>query len=65
VTWSASGGIYDSATVAADQANTSSQQMVAFGSPPQFSGDAPLPAWAYMLLGAALLGLVARRPAAA
>jgi uncharacterized repeat protein (TIGR01451 family) len=65
VTWNASGGIYDSATVAADQTNTSPQQMVAFGNPPESSGDAPLPAWAYTLLGVALFGLLARRVGAA
>jgi hypothetical protein len=63
VKWTGSGSVYDSATVLADQVNSapSSQQMVAFGSPnPTGSVDAPLPAWAYALLGIGLFAIVTR-----
>jgi hypothetical protein len=63
VKWTGSGSVYDSATVLADQVNSapSSQQMVAFGSPnPNGSVDAPLPAWAYALLGISLFAIVTR-----
>lgn len=58
VKWITSGPVYDSATVAADQLNSAPQssQMVAFGTPPPGNTvDAPLPMWAYWLLGACLL----------
>ena len=58
VTWTSGGAVYDSATVTADQADSapSSQQVLAFGTPGTV--DAPLPAWAYAVLGAGLLVLV-------
>jgi hypothetical protein len=59
VTWTGTGAVYNSATVAADQIDTSANQVVTFGSAPA-SGDAPLPAWAYVLLGAALFALATR-----
>jgi uncharacterized repeat protein (TIGR01451 family) len=62
VIWSASGPVYDTATVTADQNDISPQQTVAFGDAPAGSGtDAPLPVWAYVLLGIGLLALVTRR----
>ena len=60
VTWNTSGAVYDVATLAADQANTSSQPTLSFGVSPTV-GDAPLPLWAYALLGLALITLVGRR----
>lgn len=60
VTWNTSGAVYDLATLAADQANTSSQPTLSFGVSPTV-GDAPLPLWAYALLGLALITLVGRR----
>jgi uncharacterized repeat protein (TIGR01451 family) len=63
VTWTASGSVYDSATVVADQVDSapSSQQTVAFGTPNSTgSVDAPLPPWAYVLLGTGLFVLVTR-----
>lgn len=58
VTWNTSGPVYDSASVAADQTNTSSQQTVAFGTPPASAvTDGPLPVWAYALLGIGLFSL--------
>jgi uncharacterized repeat protein (TIGR01451 family) len=59
VKWSGSGAIYNNATVAADQGDTS-RQTVSIGTPPSSSGDAPLPAWAYALLGMGLFGMSAR-----
>jgi uncharacterized repeat protein (TIGR01451 family) len=61
VTWNTTGSVYDSATVTADQTNTSSQQILAFGTAPVSTIDAPLPIWAYALLGIALFALAGRR----
>jgi uncharacterized repeat protein (TIGR01451 family) len=64
VTWTASGPVYDWASVKTDQINTSSQATIQFGTPPApqvMSSDAPLPLWAYALLGIALVGFGARR----
>ena len=62
VKWTGSGSVYDTATVVADQTDSapSSQQIVAFGSPPSTGGDVPLPGWAYALLGIGLFTLIAR-----
>jgi uncharacterized repeat protein (TIGR01451 family) len=54
VTWTTDGSVYDAAAVSTDQANTSSQQTLAIGTPPVVS-EAPLPLWAYALLGIALI----------
>jgi uncharacterized repeat protein (TIGR01451 family) len=62
VTWTTSGPVYDTASVTADQANTSAQQLLTFGAaPPLPATDAPLPAWAYALLGMMLFVLATRR----
>jgi uncharacterized repeat protein (TIGR01451 family) len=64
VNWGATGATYDAATVKIDQANSSSQQTVQFGTapaPPAFAADAPLPLWAYVVLGVALVGFASRR----
>ena len=65
VQWNASGAVYDAATVTADQLNSAplSSQVVAFGQPPPPAGtaDAPLPAWAYLMLGAGLVAAVNHR----
>jgi uncharacterized repeat protein (TIGR01451 family) len=53
VTWSITGSVSDVASVTADQSNTSSSQTLSFGTAPVAS-DAPLPTWAYALLGIAL-----------
>jgi uncharacterized repeat protein (TIGR01451 family) len=60
VTWNTSGSVYDVATVTADQADTSSQQTLAFGTAPVLTTDAPLPIWTYVLLAIALLALARR-----
>lgn len=60
VKWSGSGAAYDYAAVQADQADTSAQRTAAIGTPPASSGDAPLPAWAYALLGIGLFAMVAQ-----
>jgi len=69
VTWTASGPVYDGASVKTDQINSSHNATIAFGNPPAppvISGDAPLPLWAYALLGMALLFFGSRRlPSAA
>jgi len=63
VRWSFSGPVYDSASVSADQSNTvSGGGSVSFGSAPAAGdGDAPLPLWAYTLLGLGLFGLATSR----
>jgi uncharacterized repeat protein (TIGR01451 family) len=58
VRWNSNGPVYDIASVALDQIDSAppGQQMLAFGTAPDYSsGDSPLPAWAYGLLGAGLL----------
>jgi uncharacterized repeat protein (TIGR01451 family) len=59
VRWSASGPVYDTASVALDQINSAApwQQQLAFGTPSGSDdavADAPLPLWSYALLAAAL-----------
>lgn len=54
VIWNISGPVYDVASVAADQANVSPQQTLAFGTAPT-ANDAPLPLWSYALLAIALI----------
>jgi uncharacterized repeat protein (TIGR01451 family) len=64
VNWSASGATYDAASVKIDQNNSSAQSTVQFGTPPApvtLAADAPLPLWAYGLLGAVLVGFASRR----
>jgi uncharacterized repeat protein (TIGR01451 family) len=62
VKWTASGAVYDSASVSSDQINSAApaQQSLAFGIPPERVSDGPVPPWAYMLL-ALSMGLIARR----
>lgn len=61
VQWTFTGSVYDSASVSADQANTASAGgVVSFGTPPE-DGDAPLPLWAYALLGMGLFTLTIKR----
>jgi uncharacterized repeat protein (TIGR01451 family) len=65
VTWTGNGSVYDAAVVKTDQINSSTQGVIQFGTPPApqqvMSGDAPLPLWAYALLGVAFVGLASRR----
>jgi uncharacterized repeat protein (TIGR01451 family) len=65
VRWNINGPVYDTASVTADQINSASagQATVAFGSPPGPGVDAPLPLWAYALLGMGLF-MLATRPMA-
>jgi uncharacterized repeat protein (TIGR01451 family) len=57
VRWAVNGPVYSSTSVMADQLNNApaGQQTLAFGIPPSADADAPLPQWAYALLGAGLL----------
>ena len=64
VSWNTTGAVYDSATVTTDQVNTSSQQSTSLGVAPPV-GDAPLPIWAYALLGGAVYWVGRRRLAPA
>jgi uncharacterized repeat protein (TIGR01451 family) len=61
VKWIATGPVYDTASVTADQINSSTQQGVAFGTPPVQGGDGPLPLWSYVVLGLAFYWLASRR----
>jgi uncharacterized repeat protein (TIGR01451 family) len=61
VTWNSSGPVYDTAVVTADQVNTSSQPTISFGTAIVADEDAPLPIWAYGLLGIAVLALGRRQ----
>ncbi|MEJ0036053.1 MAG: S8 family serine peptidase [Gammaproteobacteria bacterium] len=63
VRWQVTGPVYDSASVIADQNNIAPpvQQRVSFGQPVEATADAPLPAWAYVLLGLALFAMIMRR----
>ncbi len=66
VKWTVSGAVYDSASVAGDQANTASAaaQTLAFGTPPsssENSSDGPIPPWAYGLLAISLWFIARRR----
>ena len=63
VQWTVTGPVYDSASVSADQSNTASASgggSVSFGQAPR-NDDAPLPLWAYALLGLGLFTLAASR----
>ena len=61
VQWNFTGPAYDSASISADQSNTSaSKGSVSFGAAPE-DGDAPLPLWAYALLGMGLFSLAMKR----
>jgi uncharacterized repeat protein (TIGR01451 family) len=62
VKWTASGSVYDSASVTSDQINSApaAQQSIAFGTAPANVSDGPIPPWAYISL-AILMGLVSRR----
>jgi uncharacterized repeat protein (TIGR01451 family) len=63
VTFSVTGPVYDAASVSADQTNSaaSTQQGIAFGTPPALGGDGPLPLWSYGVLGVAFYWLASRR----
>ncbi len=61
VSWAITGPVYDSATVFADQPNTSMQQAIAFGTAPSMPVDGPLPEWAYALLALGLAGIAVLR----
>ena len=62
VTWTVSGGVYDSVSVSGDQINAApaAQQTLAFGTAPANDGDGPLPPWAVGLL-AVSMAMIARR----
>jgi hypothetical protein len=62
VKWNASGAVYDTASVNADQINSApaAEQMLAFGTLPVNDSDGPIPPWAYVVL-AGLMWLIARR----
>jgi uncharacterized repeat protein (TIGR01451 family) len=65
VQWTVTGPVYDNASVSAAEVNaTPASGSVSFGVAP-LDGDAPLPAWAYALLGIGLFCLVAFRGKAA
>lgn len=59
VQWTLTGPLYDSASVTADQANTSSGGGTASVGSLPVDGDAPLPVWAYALLAMGLFSLAA------
>ncbi len=59
VAWNASGPVYDSASISADQTDISSQN-IAFGTVPGPVGDVPLPPWTYGLLAIGLFAALAR-----
>ena len=61
VTFGVTGAVYDTASVVADQINSSTQQGVAFGTPPAQGGDGPLPLWSYVVLALAFYWVGARR----
>ncbi len=63
VHWTASGPVYDSASLTLDQVDSSSSgQQLAFGTPPppDDAGNGPLPLWSYAMLAMALLSISAR-----
>jgi uncharacterized repeat protein (TIGR01451 family) len=61
VQWTSTGPVYDSASVSADESNTAAAGgSVSFGLAPD-DGDAPLPIWAYALLGMGLFALATYR----
>jgi uncharacterized repeat protein (TIGR01451 family) len=62
VNWTASGAVYDNASVTSDQINSAppAQQTLAFGTAPANVSDGPIPPWAYVLL-ALSMGWIARR----
>jgi hypothetical protein len=57
VQWTVTGPVYASVSVAADQVDSApaSGQKLAFGLEPAPGADAPLPQWAYALLGMGLM----------
>jgi hypothetical protein len=63
VTFGVTGPVYDAASVSADQINSaaSTQQGIAFGTPPAEGGDGPLPLWSYVVLGMVFYWLASRR----
>jgi len=61
VTFGVTGAVYDTASVSADQINTSTQQGVAFGAPPAQGGDGPFPLWSYVGLALGFYWVGARR----
>ena len=67
VTWAVTGPVTASAIVSADQNNSApaNEQQVALGVTADFSADAPLPAWAYVLLALLLFAIVTRPRTAA
>jgi uncharacterized repeat protein (TIGR01451 family) len=65
VQWTTTGPVFDSASVSAAESNTTANSgSLSFGVAAS-DGDAPLPAWAYALLGVGLFSLVASRRQAA
>ena len=61
VQWTSTGLVYDSASVSAAESNTTPDAGTdSFGVPPE-DGDAPLPLWAYALLGTGLFAVAALR----
>jgi subtilisin family serine protease len=65
--WNSSGPVTASAYLESDQANSSTQQAVQFGDSAGIdsdSGDAPLPPWTWLVLGAMLLNIARLRIAA-
>ncbi len=61
VQWTATGPVYDAASISAAESNTTPVSgSVSFGTAPA-DGDAPLPTWAYALLGIGLFSLMALR----
>ncbi len=64
VKWQVTGPVYDAASIAADQNNIAppAQQQISFGGPAVDAiADAPLPAWAYVVLALMLFAIVMRR----
>jgi uncharacterized repeat protein (TIGR01451 family) len=60
VQWTASGPVYDTASISADQTDSAppAQQFLAFGNgPPDDDGGGPLPLWANVVLGLGLLAI--------
>ena len=65
VEWNTSGSAYDPASVGADQIDTAppDQQTIELGLPSAaYSGDGPIPLWAYVVLGLGLYAVAALGP---